>query len=173
MYEQFRKGIGVLFLSAAITGAALAQTSLDGIWNALDGDALEAYQNAKAAERPWVAPERYGVYTLDEKALGSTLGNAPLERLDLPPAARPAPELITLPMPDGTYALFEFVESPIMAPALAAKFPEIRTYLGQGIDDPTASVRFDWTPAGFHAQILGAGGALYIDPYYKDDSSNL
>lgn len=73
--------------------------------------------------------------------------------------------VISLPMPDRTLARFRVAESSMLAPALAAAYPEIRTYLGQGVDDRTATVRFGWTEKGFHALMLGVSGDVYIDPY--------
>jgi hypothetical protein len=69
--------------------------------------------------------------------------------------ANPAAVLV-LPLPDGRNARFSLREAPVMAPALAARYPNIRTYAGLGLDDPTATLRLDDTPQGFHAQVLSA-----------------
>ena len=72
-------------------------------------------------------------------------------------------------MPDGTMEEFTVVNSPIMAPALARKFPEIQVFAGQGVTHPEFTVRFDLTPQGFHAMILAEGETVYIDPYRPND----
>ena len=77
--------------------------------------------------------------------------------------------VFSIPKADGTFARFRVADSPILAPELAAAFPDFRTYTGQGIDDPTATARFGWTGAGFHAIVLSGQGTLYIDPYTPGD----
>ena len=74
--------------------------------------------------------------------------------------------VLELPMPDGAMERFSVLNSPVMAPALAARFPEIQVFAGQGVDSPEATVRFDITPQGFHAMILKEGQTVYIDPYH-------
>src|SRR2546423_14396203 len=85
--------------------------------------------------------------------------------------ARLARQAVMIPTPAGGFQRFELVESPVMEPGLAAAHPEIRTYAGKGIDDPTATVRADLTPLGFHASVRSELGAWYVDPYYHADQS--
>src|SRR6185503_1052118 len=77
---------------------------------------------------------------------------------------------VSLPKPDGTLARFLVEESPVMEPALAAKFPLIKTYRAQGVDDRAATARFGISPFGFHAIVLSPSGAYYIDPYRRNDA---
>jgi hypothetical protein len=78
--------------------------------------------------------------------------------------------LLALPYPDGTDRLFRIEVSPVFEPALAAQFPEIRTFVAQGIDDPTATARLSLTPLGFHAMVLSTSGTVFIDPYQRWDA---
>ncbi|GAB3574957.1 reprolysin-like metallopeptidase [Hymenobacter daeguensis] len=103
---------------------------------------------------------------LDVAAARAVLATAPPEN-----PAGPAPLVLALPLPNGGTGRFAVWQSAVMAPALAAHFPEIQTYAGRGLDDATATVRLDLTPAGFHAQVLSAAvGTFYIEPGQRGDS---
>ncbi len=135
----------------------------------------------------WIRPERGQALAVDLDALRAALAGAPLE--GSPAAQTPGgPLVFSLPDPLGRLQRFSVVESPVMAPELARTLPEVRTYVGQGLDDPAAMVRFDITPAGFHAMVLApralaphpapgpagepvfTGGVWFIDPFTRADS---
>ncbi len=168
-----RRGWRILFglvvtvlVASGFVGSLLTTplaASSDGVWQ----DALEKSLNP-AAQRE-IVPQKYRTLRLSWSALQTALAAAPLESSV---SAKSSPVVLTLPLPEGNYARFSVVESPIMAPELAAKYPEIKTYLGQSLDDATASVRFDTTPAGFHAMILSPYGRIFIDPYRRGDTNH-
>ena len=159
--------IGLACVAASAGAWAQAQTTPKTAGGGLWQDVAET--SVKRVATRSIVPSRYRTLTLDNTALTALLGNAPLESQQ---DVRSSAVTLTLPLPDGQYAEFRIVESPIMQPGLAAKYPLIRTYLGQGITDPGATLRFDVTPKGFRAQILSAAGAVYIDPYQPGDTSN-
>lgn len=135
-------------------------TSAEVVFHDLSVDSLQALPPRGDQEMP--LPGRFRVLEVDVKALESLLDRAPAER-----SAGAAPLLLSLPYPDGTDKLFRVEESPIMEPALAASFPEIRTFAIQGISDPTATGRLSLTSLGFHAMVLSTTGTVLIDPYRR------
>jgi reprolysin-like metallo-peptidase family M12B/NHL repeat-containing protein len=117
--------------------------------------------------QPGPIPQHHKEFRLDEAELERTLAGAPME---LTEAGNNSQKEITLPMPDGVLTRFRFVESPIMAPELAARLPWIKTYKGWGIDDSSATIRFDYSKEGFHAIVISPRGIVYITPLPRDDS---
>ncbi len=123
---------------------------------------------SKTSDRITV-PEKYRTVELNFTSLRNFLIKAPNEQTRI---ARRSDHYLTLPMPDDTMQRFAVYESSIMEDELAAKYPEIKTFLGYGIDDPSLNVRFDFTPEGFHAIILSPAGRVFIDPFSKGDTIN-
>ncbi len=118
-----------------------------------------------------IIPEKYSAVSFDMPSLKSFLWSLPAETQVI--ASRGEGQIIELPMPDGSSARFRVWESSIQEPALAAKFPDIKTFNGQGIDDRAATIRMDYSPDnGFHAQILSPEGRIYVDPYARGDVNN-
>jgi hypothetical protein len=159
-------GLSLIASSAQSSQPANLKKSPDGLWEDVDETSLRSSTETQKQGR---IPTVYRTVQLNQSALKQLLATAPMEFTE---AAKAAPVVMTLPLPDGTFARFSIQESAMMSPGLAEKLPQIKTYSGRGIDDPTATVRFDWTPAGFHAMILSTGDTIYIDPYSKGDTKN-
>lgn len=131
----------------------------DGVWEVLD-----SVPKAVLDAEPDIRPLRYTAVTLDLDAIRGVLAQAPREGLGVQGM------VMDFPMPDGTFAAFRVMEYALLPAELQAQFPDIRTYLGQGVDDPAANVRFDVTPLGFHGSIISPSGEVYIDPLSKNDT---
>ncbi|WFE21683.1 M12 family metallo-peptidase [Solwaraspora sp. WMMD937] len=132
-------------------------------WAVLD-DVPTASRSGRA---PDIQAHRFAAYTLDREAIAAQLDRAPDES---DRAAATAPLVLTVPDPDGVVQRFAVVDSPVMQDGLAARHPDIRTYAGTGVDDPTATIRADLTPLGFHASVRSSTGSWYVDPYHRDQS---
>jgi hypothetical protein len=158
---------------AAVAAVAPAQAAKDvaqgkgtgkNLWQPVQGMSLLGPSGAQET----VKSRALDTYKLQRGGMAVLLATAPSEQGT---AARQNPLVLSLPNPRGGFEDFTIVESPIMEDGLAALHPEIKTYRGTGVDDPTATIRLDLTPLGFHASVRSTHGAWYIDPYYQHDDS--
>ncbi len=165
---MFKRTIFPIFLFSifVLTSAStsIAAKSDDGIWREVGETSA-----MRSTDRS-VVPNDYRVYRLDKTMLGTILQSAPKEFTDTFGISN---SIITLPMPDGSFQRFRIERSLIVEEGLLEKYPELgMTFRGQGIDDPSATVRFDLMPNGFHSMILSPKGTVMVDPYTKGDTSS-
>ena len=79
--------------------------------------------------------------------------------------------IVSLPSPNGTLERYRIVEASTFEPELQAQYPEIRSFAGQGVDNPTNSLRFAISPYnGISATIRSASeeSTFIIDPFTSD-----
>jgi hypothetical protein len=119
-----------------------------------------------AAGPPADDPLRYVTLLAVETQIDAVLSAAPREGS---PRAWERAAILDLPLPDGTVAPFAFVSSAVMEPALAARYPQITTFLGQQQDDPSVTARLTRTQKGYHAIIVGPSATSYLTPYGTPD----
>lgn len=115
----------------------------------------------------YLAPTSFRTVKINHFEIRSLLLSAPQESNV---RAQHSGVIIQLPMPNGQMQRFSISESPVMEAPLQAQYPEIRTYVAQGVDDIYATARLDYTPQGFHAMILSPFGTVFIDPFSQNET---
>lgn len=125
--------------------------------HAADGAALwtDSAQRAPDARAPQAAD--YRALTLEPAALDAFLVGG----------ARRG-EALALPRPQGGFDEFILSDSGVMPPELAAKFPQIRSYVGVAADGTQA--RIDVSPQGLQAMVFGNDGVWVVQPQRLDDA---
>lgn len=143
-----RIGRTALLLSIVLSGSNVLQAQVATFWRPLN----EAEWSARGVRA--IQPVSYTAHSVDEVHL-----RAMLQELHSEGA-------MSIPLPEGGLRAFRIWPNGLMAPELAESYPEIRTFSGQAIDDPTVTLRMDITPQGFRAMVMDPKtGDWFIDPY--------
>lgn len=79
--------------------------------------------------------------------------------------------VIVMPMPNGVNESFRLENAELMHPELANRFPELKNYVGVGIENPTSVIRISYSPyLGLHGMIRSTShSAVFIDPVTQDN----
>lgn len=148
--------IGVLLM----TGISFAQT--DRLWS--EGSkktSSEVFENKNFVTNP-------KIYNLDINGLKTVLAKAP-NRLAV---GEKSEIIISFPNSDGRMENFKVKENSNFDPQLAAKYPDIKSYVGEGLNDPNSTVYFSISSLGLSSmEIYGDKSAVFIEPYTKDLST--
>lgn len=102
-------------------------------------------------------------YSLDLNAIRSTLANAQETGKNAKPVE------IKLPTLNGKIERFAVYSAPVVVKSIADRH-QLGSYVGVGIDDPTAYVRFSVAPNDFQAMMLKGGNYEFIEPQNKEKS---
>ena len=68
--------------------------------------------------------------------------------------AKDSKKVISFPDQTGELAAFHITETPVFAPELAAKYPEIRSFRGYKISDPAVEIRFSLSHRGVQSMVI-------------------
>ncbi|MCG2611411.1 M12 family metallo-peptidase, partial [Flavobacterium sp. SM15] len=80
--------------------------------------------------------------------------------------------IITLPNGEGQLENFKVYENSVMDPALAAKYPDIKSYVAVGVENPSARAYFSNSPLGFKSMTLYPNKeTVFVEPISADNTT--
>jgi subtilisin-like proprotein convertase family protein len=129
-------------------------------WTKTSEEKLKTYEKMDRD----VQPSKSVLFHLDFNAFKQLLLSAPMENSTLSSNL-----VIQFPDYEGNLKNYKVFEAPVMEKVLSDKFPTIRSYSAQGLDDSSSTLRFSITHFGLHVMSTsGKMGTYYIDTYTKD-----
>ena len=145
----------------AITSFSLAQSG-KALWKATAKNAeAVTFANKQSLLNPQL-------FELDVVQLKQELTNAPKRFA----SNGTSNTVVKFPNVSGQMEQFRIQESSNMDPQLASRYPDIKSFIGQGIDNPTSTIYFSLSPLGLQTMVIRADqSAEFIEPYTTDLSS--
>ncbi len=143
----------------SITGLSIEAKTI--VWTPSSNNEVTFVQKVKDVD----VPKTSLIYHIDFNAFKSSLINAPLRGKS---NAKTSNVIVSFPNAKGELEQYRIEEAPIMHPDLAARYPEIKSYVGYGVNTPS-KIRFSTSPQkGLSGMILGVGTTVFIEPYTAD-----
>lgn len=145
------------FLAVVVFSATYSQNNY---WTHINDNRISSTEKLERGSQVL----RYEVFHLDLEDLKTTLNTAVNRELGIKSNL-----IVSFPNADGQIQQYRVYEAPVMHKDLSEKHQNIKSYVGIGIDDKTAMIRFSTTIFGFHGMIFsGKTQTAYIDPYTTD-----
>jgi chitodextrinase len=148
----------LLIIAFTITNFSFAQNG-DSFWRTTTKKAdASIVQNKISIKSP-------KLFELDIQKLKQKLNESPKTNSFL----KQSNVIISFPNSNGILENFRIMEYSNMEADLAARYPNIKSYIGQGIDNPSATIYFSISPLGLQTMTLYADKAAeFIEPYTTD-----
>ena len=111
-------------------------------------------------------PTEFNLYQVNIESLKLSLLSAPDRK-----ASAKSNTIISLPNINGKMEKFAVYEASNFDADLQAQYPNIRAYVGIGIDDKSAQARISLDPRGIQATVFRTGKRNeFVEPYSEDGS---
>ncbi|WP_233450951.1 reprolysin-like metallopeptidase [Hanstruepera ponticola] len=147
----------LLFILLMSTGFVFSQNK--SFWK------KEAVKTSTSIKESKQALPKNQTFSLDVNGLKQALNHSP-KRNEF---SRQSNVILSFPNSQGVMERFRIIEASNLHPDLQVRYPDIRSYAGQGIDDPSAVIRFSMSSLGFQSMRLSANGpATFIESISED-----
>ncbi|MPT32722.1 MAG: T9SS type A sorting domain-containing protein [Chryseobacterium sp.] len=118
---------------------------------------------SKKVKEEFVNLHEKQLFSLDKNVLKSKLANAPQKF-----SGKNGVEIL-MPNEKGELQKFLVWEYSNFTPEVQEKFAGIKSYMGIGVTDPTAYLRFSISDIGLSSTVIKNGGSNFIEPYSVGD----
>ena len=129
----------------------------DDLWQKTSGSVLSKKANSSDSDQLH--------YKLNSDFLKAKLSSA------IGKNSKSSTSQITIPNSEGVLEHFSVWESSNFDPELQAKYPEIRSYEGQGVDDKSAKIHFSVSPIGTQTMVFRPNKATEFIEQNPNDKS--
>ncbi|MDR3025299.1 reprolysin-like metallopeptidase [Chryseobacterium sp.] len=151
-----------LFMIGMLLTGSISFAQTDHLWTEnTQKPPSEILENKKEISNP-------RVFKLDIDGLKNALSGARQKQSN----GKQSAVIISLPNEEGIMKNFRVRENSNFDPALAAKYPDIKSYVGENTNDANSTVYFSISSLGLSSmEVNDNNSAVFIEPYTQDLSS--